>query len=341
MAPFTRQWLEPMSYQVNVAIELYDWCSCGYADKGSMSSELLGIQPYELRFTVEAKKQSSCSIQLINKTDMFVAFKVKTTSPKKYCVRPNVGIIGPNGTSDFTVTMQVQRAASLDLQCKDKFLVQSTVVPSGTVEEDLTSDMFSKDSGRHMEEKKLRVILMYSQSPVLVPANGVTNQDPSYDTSQKDKVPTGVENFPPSQKLASEAEEAKNIKPVEELKLTKGTDTILPDRTRGLETTDDREVKNVAARATPKSEMEDLLNKELEEYKSKLDVVESKLAEAEQTAVKLTDERTKAVQEKDMVKRELALVKRRLRGKTIHMGFPLLYICMVALICLTLGYLMQ
>ena len=39
------------------------------------------------------------------------------------------------------VIMQVQRAAPLDLQCKDKFLIQSTVVPSGTVEEDITPGM--------------------------------------------------------------------------------------------------------------------------------------------------------------------------------------------------------
>lgn len=37
--------------------------------------------------------------------------------------------------------MQVQRAAALDFQCKDKFLVQSTVVPSETTEVDITPDM--------------------------------------------------------------------------------------------------------------------------------------------------------------------------------------------------------
>lgn len=100
--------------------------------------------------TVELKKQSSCSVQLANKSDQYVAFKVgsffffklhvswyyflikenlpiitclkkifsfnkllteewhycqvKTTSPKKYCVRPNIGIIKPKATCDFTGT---------------------------------------------------------------------------------------------------------------------------------------------------------------------------------------------------------------------------------------------
>lgn len=39
------------------------------------------------------------------------------------------------------VTMQAQRVAPPDMQCKDKFLIQSTVVPFGTTEEDITSDM--------------------------------------------------------------------------------------------------------------------------------------------------------------------------------------------------------
>lgn len=308
-----------------------------------MGTELLDVQPLELCFIVEANKQSSCSIQLGNKSDQYVAFKVKTTSPKKYCVRPNVGIIKPNGTSDFTVTMQVQRAAPLDLQCKDKFLVQCTVVPSETTEENITSDMFAKDSSNRVEERRMRVVLVCApQSPVLAPVNGLVNQDLSNDTLQKDKIPGGVENIPPSHK---EPEELKNAKPTEGLKVSNDTETTLAEFTYDLMTAksiDTREVKNVEEIKcpTPNNEMEDL-KKQSEDLKSKLDILAGRLAQAEQTAAKVTEERSKAIQEKDMVKRELTLMKRRLAGKTVHIGFPLLYVCMVALISLTLGYLMQ
>ncbi|CAD6272292.1 unnamed protein product [Miscanthus lutarioriparius] len=69
-----------------------------------MGSEdvLVEIHPRELRFLVEVKKQSSCCIHLVNKSDQYVAFKVKTTSPKKYCVRPNIGVILPLASRDFT-----------------------------------------------------------------------------------------------------------------------------------------------------------------------------------------------------------------------------------------------
>ncbi|KAL0388704.1 UNVERIFIED_CONTAM: Vesicle-associated protein 2-2 [Sesamum radiatum] len=125
-----------------------------------MNKQLVEIQPRELKFIVEVKKQSVCTVHLANVSGQYVAFKVKTTSPKKYCVRPNVGIIKPKSTCDFTVTMQAQKSASSEMQCKDKFLIQSTVVPFGTTEEEITSSMFAKESQKYIEETKLRVVLL-------------------------------------------------------------------------------------------------------------------------------------------------------------------------------------
>uniref|UniRef100_A0A804RKX8 MSP domain-containing protein n=1 Tax=Zea mays TaxID=4577 RepID=A0A804RKX8_MAIZE len=107
----------------------------------SHSKDLLEIEPLELRFPFETKKQISCSMQLTNRTDDYIGFKVKTTSPKKYCVRPNSGIVPPRSTSDVIVTMQAQKEAPPDMQCKDKFLVQSVVVAEGTLVKDITGDM--------------------------------------------------------------------------------------------------------------------------------------------------------------------------------------------------------
>ncbi|XP_039172253.1 vesicle-associated protein 1-1-like [Eucalyptus grandis] len=91
------------------------------------TGELLDIEPLELKFPFELKKQILCSLQLSNKTDSYVASKVKTTNPKKYRVRPNTGIVLPRSTCDIIVTMQAQEAPP-DMQCKDKFLLQSVKV---------------------------------------------------------------------------------------------------------------------------------------------------------------------------------------------------------------------
>ncbi|KAH7277605.1 hypothetical protein KP509_39G059000 [Ceratopteris richardii] len=130
-----------------------------------MPTELLSIQPGELQFQFEIRKQVACSLQLSNTTDSPVAFKVKTTSPKKYCVRPNTGLVSPNGTCYITVTMQAQREAPPDMQCKDKFLVQSVVVPEGFKEQDITQELFNKESGKEVLETKLRVIYVAPPRP--------------------------------------------------------------------------------------------------------------------------------------------------------------------------------
>lgn len=130
-----------------------------------MRNELLSIQPGELKFPFELRKQVSCSLQLVNNTENYVAFKVKTTSPKKYCVRPNTGVVSPRGTCDVTVTMQAQREAPPDMQCKDKFLVQSVVAPVGLQQQELSQDLFNKESGKEVFEAKLRVIYVSPPQP--------------------------------------------------------------------------------------------------------------------------------------------------------------------------------
>lgn len=61
----------------------------------SGSKQLISVHPEELKFQFELEKQSYCDLKVVNNTEQYVAFKVKTTSPKKYFVRPNTGVIQP------------------------------------------------------------------------------------------------------------------------------------------------------------------------------------------------------------------------------------------------------
>ncbi|XWS38569.1 hypothetical protein CRYUN_Cryun19dG0142800 [Craigia yunnanensis] len=129
------------------------------------TGDFLSIDPVELKFPFELKKQISCSLQLSNKTDNYVAFKVKTTNPKKYCVRPNSGIVLPRSTCDVIVTMQAQKDAPPDMQCRDKFLLQSVKANDGTTPKDITAEMFNKEAGHVVEECKLRVVYVSPPQP--------------------------------------------------------------------------------------------------------------------------------------------------------------------------------
>lgn len=66
------------------------------------------------------------TLSLKNNNDFPVAFKVKTTSPRQYIVRPNAGRIEANSETEVQVVLQPMREdPPPDFKCKDKFLVQS------------------------------------------------------------------------------------------------------------------------------------------------------------------------------------------------------------------------
>ncbi|TYI11718.1 hypothetical protein ES332_A09G226600v1 [Gossypium tomentosum] len=56
-----------------------------------------------------------------------------------------------------TVTLQAQREYPPDMQCKDKFLLQSTIVPPNTDVDDFPADTFNKESSKDIRECKLKV----------------------------------------------------------------------------------------------------------------------------------------------------------------------------------------
>ncbi|KAG2264669.1 hypothetical protein Bca4012_078177 [Brassica carinata] len=144
---------------------------------GVGENQLISIVPDELKFLFELEKQSYCDLKVANKTEDYVAFKVKTTSPKKYFVRPNTGVIQPWDSCIIRVTLQAQREYPPDMQCKDKFLLQSTLVPPHTDVDDLPQDTFTKDSGKTLTECKLKVSYISSSTTQRSSESGATNGD--------------------------------------------------------------------------------------------------------------------------------------------------------------------
>ncbi|KAL5073285.1 hypothetical protein RYX36_012269 [Vicia faba] len=121
----------------------------------------LKINPKELHFPFELKKKSSCTLQLSNNSDDYVAFKIKfmTSNRKSYSARPNyIGVVLPRSTCVITVTMKGPKEAPLDMQCKDKIVIRSIVAKHETIIKNITSEMFYKDSGYEVKECRLKVV---------------------------------------------------------------------------------------------------------------------------------------------------------------------------------------
>ncbi|KAK4488528.1 hypothetical protein RD792_004292 [Penstemon davidsonii] len=223
------------------------------------------------KFLFELKKQISSSMKLSNTSDNYVAFKVKTTNPKKYCVRPNTGVVLPHSACEVKVMMQAQKEAPADMQCRDKFLLQSVVVSPGVTAKDITPEMFNKDSGNQVDECKLRVIYVPPRQPTSpVQEGSEEGSSPRASVSENGTV-NQTSDFNFMSKAYAEPQEST-------------------------------------------SEVKALISK-------------------------LTEEKRSAIQQNNKLQQELELLRRQ--GNKSQGGIPFMYVIIVGLIGILLGYLLK
>lgn len=107
-------------------------------------------------------------INLKNISGSNVAFKLRTTAPNSYFVRPSMGVVGPNET--MTVNIVLQPLRDYPRVMRDKFLVRfsQTLLRCDSLNTEVGKfwDNMSADSGKSM---KLQVKIV----------KGIGNQDKS------------------------------------------------------------------------------------------------------------------------------------------------------------------
>ncbi|XP_015585896.1 vesicle-associated membrane protein-associated protein B [Cephus cinctus] len=108
----------------------------------SKPQQVLQIEPKsELKFTGPfIGIPVTAYMKLTNPTDNKVYFKIKTTAPKRYCVRPNSGSLKPKQTINVAVTLQSHDFDPAEKK-KHKFMVQTLLAP-----EDDTDQYFLNDN---------------------------------------------------------------------------------------------------------------------------------------------------------------------------------------------------
>ncbi|EDO19576.1 hypothetical protein Kpol_1018p109 [Vanderwaltozyma polyspora DSM 70294] len=85
---------------------------------------LVEITPDVLEFKSPFTVQSTEYASITNNSNETIAFKVKTTAPKFYCVRPNAAVVAPGETVQIQVILLgLAEEPVADFKCRDKFLV--------------------------------------------------------------------------------------------------------------------------------------------------------------------------------------------------------------------------
>uniref|UniRef100_A0A6M2DRC7 Putative vesicle-associated membrane protein-associated protein b isoform x1 n=1 Tax=Xenopsylla cheopis TaxID=163159 RepID=A0A6M2DRC7_XENCH len=94
-------------------------------------SQILLIEPQnELKFRGPFEVPVTSYMKLINPSEKKVLFKIKTTAPKKYCVRPNSGAVDPKGVIEVAICLQPFKYDPQEKN-KHKFMVQTVIAPEG------------------------------------------------------------------------------------------------------------------------------------------------------------------------------------------------------------------
>ncbi|KAF2117842.1 PapD-like protein [Lophiotrema nucula] len=135
------------------------------------------LDPPELGFKRPFQQEVSQVLRLKNPHSDPVAFKVKTTAPKQYCVRPNSGRIEPGKDVEVQILLQAMKEdPPPDAKCRDKFLVQSVAVSADKEFTNVASiwSHIEQTSKSSIQEKKIRVLFLAADDVTSTPkTNGV------------------------------------------------------------------------------------------------------------------------------------------------------------------------
>ncbi|EKD16483.1 uncharacterized protein L3040_001218 [Drepanopeziza brunnea f. sp. 'multigermtubi'] len=164
------------------------------------------IDPSELAFTRPFTSEVSQSLKIRNPNHTPVAFKVKTTAPKQYCVRPNSGRIEPGKEVEVTVLLQaMKQEPPLDVKCRDKFLVQSVAITADKEFNNTSAIHVDEAERSSVQEKKIRVVYLAqggASAATLTPVkNGGTSRS-SINTPETAPPAYGTQRSPSPEQAA-------------------------------------------------------------------------------------------------------------------------------------------
>lgn len=139
-----------------------------------------------------------------------IAFKVKTTAPKFYCVRPNAAVVAPGESVEVQVIfLGLSEEPTASYNCRDKFLVITLPAPEDLEVKDVSS-AWSQLEAQHSDEaisKKIKVkYLIEEQSEInddkksleaqetIVGSSGSESKHPQKDVEAKDETPVAPQS---------------------------------------------------------------------------------------------------------------------------------------------------
>lgn len=174
------------------------------AQKTEKMSQVLKIEPdNELVFRGPFKDVVTTILKLTNPTEKKVCFKVKTTAPKRYCVRPNCGIIEPEESVNVAVMLQPFDYKDPSENKRHKFLVQS-IIPTEEIKASEVEGLWKNLPENYLVmDSKLKCVFELPNSDA--GAEKENESTPAISTSQEKNVSSAPKESTPSTPKPSES----------------------------------------------------------------------------------------------------------------------------------------
>uniref|UniRef100_A0A1B0CEA1 MSP domain-containing protein n=1 Tax=Lutzomyia longipalpis TaxID=7200 RepID=A0A1B0CEA1_LUTLO len=96
-------------------------------------------------------------MRLTNPTDKVILYKIKTTAPKKYCVRPNGGILSPQKSTEVNIVLQ-PFIFDPNEKNRHKFMVQSAIAPAGAEQYASVEQLWKEINPLELMDSKFAVL---------------------------------------------------------------------------------------------------------------------------------------------------------------------------------------
>lgn len=131
---------------------------------------------------------STTTLKLNNSGNERLAYKIKTTAPKRYCVKPNSGFLEAHANASIQVMLQPQTPGQPDDRTKHKFMVQWVAVPS-TFTEDVDTFWKQDLKSLNVQDSKLKCVFADEAQAAVVPTNSHEN-----DKTDSSRQTTSLQN---------------------------------------------------------------------------------------------------------------------------------------------------
>ncbi|CAF1068287.1 unnamed protein product [Adineta steineri] len=146
---------------------------------------------------------STTALKLSNSGNERLAYKIKTTAPKRYCVKPNSGFLDPQGMANIQVMLQPHAAGQQDDRSKHKFMVQWVAVPSNYNED--VENFWKQDLTKlNVHDSKLKCVFADEAPAAVVPNDSFGNRDSDAPSTRANELTNVIENRTQQQNTKNE-----------------------------------------------------------------------------------------------------------------------------------------